>query len=221
MVTRYTITADGRDISNEEWRVIPSFPKYEITKDGDLRNRETHKLLNEAESKTGNWYYSVWGNDGIAYKRSYQSLLYDAWPEDDWKEIPGFPLYLVNREGEVKSKRFRKLLPRTKSGYYLLRKDGKRHQWCEGDLGTKEQWDQFWDGTWNETYELEWRPIRDFPNYQINKLGEVRDSNGELLRPSQNGRFFYHLRRTERVYAKERTYLILSTFPELLKDEAA
>lgn len=81
MRERKIITSDGRDITHAGWRTIPTFPKYEMTVDGDIRNRQTHKLLTETENNRGAWYYSLWGNDGKCYKRAYGPLHKLTFPE--------------------------------------------------------------------------------------------------------------------------------------------
>lgn len=72
------VTADGRDLANEEWRVIPEFPNYEITKDGDVRNRTTGVLLRET-CANGGWFYSLW-NEGRKASRGTRKLTRSAWP---------------------------------------------------------------------------------------------------------------------------------------------
>ena len=124
----YNVTADGRDLSGVEWRVIPEFKNYLITDAGDIKNRQTGKLLTEQQNKTnGNWFYCLWKGDRT-YNRHYQGLLNQAWPEleADWKPIPNFPGYVINQQGEVKGTRYNKLVPPDK-GSVRLRKDGKRH----------------------------------------------------------------------------------------------
>lgn len=51
-------TPDGRDLTATEWRTIPGFPKYQITPDGDVRNKRTGRLLAETHNqRTGAYYY--------------------------------------------------------------------------------------------------------------------------------------------------------------------
>ena len=77
-----TRTADGRDLSESVWRTIPGFPAYQITPDGDVRNRRTRRLLRESENPTtGAWSYTLWRPDGAKTSRNYASLLRDAYPE--------------------------------------------------------------------------------------------------------------------------------------------
>ena len=81
-----TKTADGRELTT--WRTIPEFPKYQITPDGDVRNRRTGKLVNEWQNKTtGNWSYALRKQlpDGRLrnYNRNYASLVRQAYPEAD------------------------------------------------------------------------------------------------------------------------------------------
>lgn len=117
------LTADGRDLSNEEWRRIPEFPKYLITKDGDIRNIRSGKLLQEIERPDGVCYYSLWKTDrsgkSKAYNRNFQNLVYSAFPEEApeipptpekrpyikrglWKVVPGFPNFEVHPEHVVR-----------------------------------------------------------------------------------------------------------------------
>lgn len=81
-----TITMDGRDLSAAEWRAIPEFPKYQITPDGDVRNRRTGKLLTEVQNqRTGAWAYTLRKTMPCGrlknFTRNYQSLLLNAYPE--------------------------------------------------------------------------------------------------------------------------------------------
>ena len=81
-----TKTADDRELT--VWRTIPEFPKYQITPDGDVRNRRTGKLVNEWQNKTnGNWAYTLRKQlpDGRLrnYNRNYESLLRQAYPEQE------------------------------------------------------------------------------------------------------------------------------------------
>lgn len=119
-------TDDGRDLSREEWRVIPEFPKYQITSDGDVRNIRTGKLLVESVASNGTTYfYNIWkdlpGGKKKCFKRSYSSLLYDAFPELKpapkvvepkrsyikrglWRVVPGYPRIEVHESGAVRYK---------------------------------------------------------------------------------------------------------------------
>jgi len=103
-----------------EWRVLPEFPKYEVTEDGDVRNRETKEILTETENqKTGAYAYSLRRANGKHTTRHYQGLIYSAFPEleppkpepkvkrvvskkGDWKIIPDFPRYQVHKDGRVR-----------------------------------------------------------------------------------------------------------------------
>lgn len=128
-----------------EWRVLPEFPKYEITDEGDVRNRETKKKLNESENKkTGAWSYCLRYNNGKTTHRHYEGLIYSAWPELKpavaeqsprvkstrsyakrglWEDIPDYPRYQLHPDGIVRykvSKRFRKTEDRNEVEMVLL-----------------------------------------------------------------------------------------------------
>lgn len=78
------LTADGRDLTQAEWRTVPGFPAYQITPDGDVRNRRTGKLLRESRNPTtGAWSYTLWRPDGTKTSRNYQTLTRDAYPETE------------------------------------------------------------------------------------------------------------------------------------------
>lgn len=117
---------------SEEWRTLPEFPKYEITSDGDVRNKWTKKKLNEVENKrTGAYSYSLRREDGRSTCRNFWGLVYSAYPElapkqtvkvlstrsyakrNQWVEIPGYPKYEAHPDGYVRykaGKRHRKVL---------------------------------------------------------------------------------------------------------------
>ena len=76
------MTADGRDLSGEEWRRIPGFSKYEITRDGDVRNVNSGRLLKESQNPTtGAYSYTLCRDAGGTTCRNYVSLVSDAWGE--------------------------------------------------------------------------------------------------------------------------------------------
>jgi hypothetical protein len=108
---------------SEEWRTLPEFMNYEITADGDLRNKWTLKKLNETENKkTGVWAYSLRFNDGRSTHRNFWGLVYSAFPElkpveepkperirhrayakrGAWVVIPDFPKYQMHPNGRVR-----------------------------------------------------------------------------------------------------------------------
>ena len=75
-----TRTADGRDLFRVEWRTIPGFRKYQITRDGDVRNRVTRRILTEYQNqRTGAYSYTLWRDDGTKTSRNYTGLVKAAW----------------------------------------------------------------------------------------------------------------------------------------------
>lgn len=127
---------------NVEWRPLPGFPKYEITEDGEVRNRDSKVVLKEIENKnTGAYSYCLhigWGN--VTTHRNYQGLIYSAYPEllCDWRDIPGVEGYMFNREGEVMGKRNWEVLQKPARSNYILRKGGKRVRWHINMLSEEE-----------------------------------------------------------------------------------
>jgi hypothetical protein len=115
-----------------EWRTLPEFPKYEITSDGDVRNKWTKKKLKEIENKrTGAWHYSLRKEDGRSTCRNFWGLVYSAYPELEpaqpveepkvvhriyarrgkYVEIPGYPKYEIHPDGKVRYSKTRRPRP--------------------------------------------------------------------------------------------------------------
>ncbi len=110
-----------------EWRTLPEFPDYEITSDGCVRNKWSHRKLNETQNKnTGAWSYSLRRRDKSSTQRAFWGLIYSAWPElkpavepkppvrnysrrGQWVDMPGFPTYQAHPDGLVRYKASRRL----------------------------------------------------------------------------------------------------------------
>ena len=112
-------------MTRQEWRTLPEFPNYEITEDGDVRNKWTYRVLKEIENKrTGAWHYSLRRPDGTSTSRGFWSLIYSAYPElktkatkaaapegpkrryakrGGWVEIPGFAPYQIHPDRVVRN----------------------------------------------------------------------------------------------------------------------
>lgn len=127
---------------SEEWRVVPEFPKYQITSDGDLRNGETLKRINESlNKKTGVYSYPIRRDDGSSTHRSYWSLIYQAFPElkpkdegPEWRDIPEFEGYQMHPDGRVRRhKKDRRHFKIKQWGdhygaFYVFRIDGEKYR---------------------------------------------------------------------------------------------
>lgn len=134
---------------SDKWRKLPEFPMYEITSEGDVRNRRTKRKLMEIQNpKTGAWSYSLRREDGkTSTHRNYWGLIYSAWPElkpepkpvepkrnysrrGEWVDIPGFPRYQAHPEGLVRytiSRKHRKIV-QDPVAHYLLTNDEGEHR---------------------------------------------------------------------------------------------
>lgn len=104
------IAADGRDLSGEEWRVLPEFPNYEITADGDVRNKRTQRILKEQDNARSGWYYTLYLSPTKYHARGFWGLIYSAFPElkpvkeKRWAVIPEHPRYEMDKDGVVRIK---------------------------------------------------------------------------------------------------------------------
>ena len=77
------MTADGRILGAEDFRRIPGFRKYSISRDGDVRNIRTGKLLKEGcNPTTGAYSYTLWRDDGGKTNRNYEGLVQAAWGDE-------------------------------------------------------------------------------------------------------------------------------------------
>lgn len=120
-----------------EWRTLPEFPDYEITSDGDVRNRWSFKQLKEHQNKnTGAWSYSLRRRDKTSTQRNFWSLIYSAWPElapakpvaepaaprgsyarrGMYVEIPGYPKYEIHPDGKIRYTKTRRPRPTETEG---------------------------------------------------------------------------------------------------------
>lgn len=138
---RPNVTPDGKDLSQEEWRRIPGFWNYQITRDGYVRHRDTKKLIVEQVTKA-NRFYSLY-IDSQKFSRGKNGLIYAAFPEllNRWAEVPSYPGYRVTEDGRVMGPRW-EILPLTPSGSVQLRKDKKRHTVKPKDLAL-EAWGRY------------------------------------------------------------------------------
>lgn len=111
---------------SEVYRTLPEFPDYEITSEGDVRNRWTKRKINETQNKnTGAWSYSLRRKDKTSTQRNFWGLVYSAWPElapkktakvfvitpvnkGQYRVIPDFPKYEIHPSGRVRYTKTRK-----------------------------------------------------------------------------------------------------------------
>lgn len=113
----------------EVWRILPEFRSYEITEDGDVRNRDTKIKLSETlNTVTGAYSYNLRRRDGRTTQRHFWGLVYSAFPEllEGWESVVGFTGYQINKEGVVRGTRWYNTIPEYSPGVIRLRKDKKR-----------------------------------------------------------------------------------------------
>lgn len=149
-------TADGRDVSEDEWRPVPGFTKYQINESGDVKGPDGW-LLKEIYNKRFNTYsYSMTRDDGKRTSRSFRSLMKDAFPEltekkpeiephmriirrGEWRAIPNFPKVEIHETGEVRYKAGgRRIIPTvdviTGAKYYKLNNEWGQNSWSQAWL---------------------------------------------------------------------------------------
>lgn len=113
--TLHTTTFDSPfTVDNRKYRIIPEFSNYEITEDGIVRHRRSHRELKEQTPASGGSHYNLWV-DGANKSRSTWSLICSAWPEigalpSKWREIPGFPNYRMDKDGNIQNRKQSKFI---------------------------------------------------------------------------------------------------------------
>ena len=143
--------------------IIPGFEKYAINKEGEVYNIKTYRDLKP--EKVGNSvYYNINGDKVCRKSREY--LLNTTFMDfSDYKLIPGFENYMINRKGEVYNVKTRtKLNGNMYNGeihYYLRSNNIKKHKSKEMLI--------------NMTFKdlSDYKLIPGFENYMINRKGEV------------------------------------------------
>lgn len=110
-------TADGRNVSEDEFRPIPGFKRYKINKSGDVMGPRGWLLKETYNKVTDTYAYSMRRDNGKGTARTFQSLLDDAFPElavpkkpkpvkriirVGWTDIPGFPKHQMHESGEIR-----------------------------------------------------------------------------------------------------------------------
>lgn len=140
LITEVPLKNANDALSKKEWRVIPEFPDYAITKDGDVRNRTSGKLLKRMVNTRNAQHYTLWKTKsdhtrGTA-SRSPNTLVWDAFPElkpdlkgrqstpanytkrpyilgGEWRDIPNYPKVEAHDTGAVRYKTSGKRVPTT------------------------------------------------------------------------------------------------------------
>jgi hypothetical protein len=66
--------------TTDEFRPIPGFKKYQISRDGDVRNARTGKALRESlDMSNGSYKYTLAKDGGGHTSRNYRGLVELAW----------------------------------------------------------------------------------------------------------------------------------------------
>jgi hypothetical protein len=210
-----TMTNDGRDLSGEEFRVIPGLTRYEITKDGDVRNIRTGRLLAEIENKqNGNYSFSLWKDDGKTTHRSWQRLVWLAYPELEPEKVASVKPVKLPKERQTHCKNGHEF----NEANTRISPDGRKRECrtCTNARARQRRKEASIAESKERVGHNVWRIANDFPLYEINKLGAIREiTSGRMLESSRNNRGrFYHLKKGNRVIAIQRTALLNLTFPK-------
>lgn len=136
------------------------------------------------------------------------------------KVIPGFPNYIMTPDGSVyRRDNGRKLKPygsgNRRLGYYALFVNGVRYNRSERVL---------YQDTYGDPQEVrrdrdgEWRRIREFPDYEMNSFGFIRNRETRYeskVQVDENNVHFVRLSRGGKRYRRSEESLMLATFPEM------
>lgn len=111
-----------------EFKEIPSFPGYRISKEGVVINKD-NKELTVSSKGNSRWYtFKIKGKTSV---RRIHSLLEEVWQQnpwielledgEEWKEVNGFENYIITSYGRVWSKhrnRWKEISKRKEKRYY-------------------------------------------------------------------------------------------------------
>lgn len=127
-----------------EWRPIPGFSKYEINAKGDVWSAYSNRLITKKFPKDRLPSYHLYTNNMRKTNRAVQSLIDLAFPElitpkplkaekdgkeltvrrnrgrNAWFDIPGFDQYQVSKDGALRYKSNKQILPTVKDGQVRL-----------------------------------------------------------------------------------------------------
>ena len=134
----------------------------------------------------------------------------------EWKAIPGYPSYQINKEGVVRHGHTKKVKElKTLSGVGLTVKLRSQTLGWHELVISKLLYDLF--------SEDEWRTVSRFPNYEMSHKGTVRMKGGNDLKPifvGDEGYLGFALKRGIGYHLKGLHELFATTFPEQVKKAA-
>ena len=93
-----------------DYKEIPSFPRYKISKEGEVISKNNRILAKKGKLKN-----QVHLRNGKVFTVAIKRLLAETWfiddwmnqldPDEDWKEIDGYNDYIITSKGKVWSKK--------------------------------------------------------------------------------------------------------------------
>lgn len=216
------VTADGRNLSKEEWRIIPEFPKYKITSDGDVKNRRTGHILTETDNGRGGYFYSLSkempSGAHKEFKRAFQGLVWDAFPElkpaskvkpegpkrsyikrGEWRQVPGYPNIEAHQDGAVRyatgRRRIKPLVDEAGTEYVVLRNKGAR-KWAIGKVLSVTFPELGIEDFTDVVQDSGWKDIPGLDAYEVSRDRQVRHKIFKVIlkpRPPIHGAEVYLL----------------------------
>jgi hypothetical protein len=234
----YYRAADGRDLSKEEWRVIPSFPSYEITSDGDVRNIRTWELLNEVEYR-GRYIYNLSRKNDKGqwqgHKRGFQGLIWDAFPElkpkrepkpepgrkageekrsyiryGEWRELPGYHKIEVHETGAVRRHGRRFKFERDENGNEFVNLTSNTYgfvKWLIPNLVAYVFPEKGLSFIPDHSDSSNWKTIPEYDQYEVNRKGEVRHKvRKQILSKDKWGRYGMKISGQKFYWSKDRFF---------------
>lgn len=127
-----------------EWRVIPGFSKYEVNAKGDVWSLNAQRLLTKKQPKDRLPAYHLYTDDMRKTNRAVQAVIDLAFPElitpkpiktekdgktltvrrnrgrNAWFDIPGFDQYQISKDGALRYKSNKQILPTVQDGEVRL-----------------------------------------------------------------------------------------------------
>ena len=185
---------DRQNSENNEWKVVENFSKYEIRKNGKVRNRKTKKELKIQYRPNGTPHCCIKNNEGKLKDMSIENLVINAFlPNPDSQKYER----IVHLDGNIRNCSLENLVWEENNEAI------ERYQLEHGMIKPKEYYTFY--------------PLMEFPDsvYEINKVGQIRHKETKKLLKGQlrdSGYLIYTLYINKKIYYRFAHVMVAKQF---------